>query len=153
MSKPPIEYVRQKPTEYIPSGVIDLCDFSGSFVSDALSLHVSPVVTEIFEGWHIVAAKEDWITKESRYSVFDSFYRLQLRRKAGNNFSNRANIIVAAFAQHVVTFGIEGKTIVKDCNLDLSSLERHIEEKYSGYRVVSFLGLDETIKSEINLKD
>ena len=126
---------------FLPGGVADLRDFAGALVTDALVLSVCPVVAEIDDGWYIVAAKEDWIRKECKYSVFDSFHRIQIFHKHQQN-SNRANLMITAFSQHVVTFGADGKTVVKGCDLDLSGLERLVCEKYEGYRVVAFRGID-----------
>ena len=142
MTKSPVDFARENPTMFLAGGVVDLRDFAGALITDALVLDAHPVVAEITQdGWYIVAAEEDWIKKECRYSVFDSFYRLQIFHKHQQN-SNRANLMITAFTKRVVTFGVDGKTIVKGGDLDLYELERLVFNKYEGYRVVAFCGID-----------
>jgi len=66
--------------------------------------------------WWVVASDVDWIVNESGHTVEEVFSRILPLPQAGPN-SMRAEVLLTAFAQDVITQGSDGQRVVKGSSL------------------------------------
>jgi hypothetical protein len=137
-----VEYVRSNRTVFLgPSGTPDLRDLAADLVTDALVLGVHPVTVDLIDDWYVVAAPQDWITLKSRHPLIECFRRVEIFHEHRRN-SNRATILINAFAKNVLVLGAEGVTVVKGCDNVSDAFTTSLMQRFSNQRVVVFSGLD-----------
>jgi len=137
-----IEYVRANRTVFLgPTGQPDLRDLAGALVVDALCLNAAPIQIAQIDEWFVVAAEQDWIRAETDLSPYEAFHRVQIFHQHRRN-SNRANVMITAFAKEVLTVGPEGLTPIKGDQTTFIDAAAMMERAYPGCRVVAFRGLD-----------
>jgi hypothetical protein len=135
------DFVRRNPEPFVgATGKPDLRDIAGNLAVDALVLGELSVTVERFEEWFAVAAKGDWITRNTELSLVECFHRIQRFPEHREN-TNRAPVIVTAFAANVLVLGPEGQTIIKGCQGELAALTNHLHGRFPGWRVVAFSSL------------
>ena len=133
-----LDFVRRNPELFVgPAGKPDLRNIAGALAVDALVLGELSVTVERFDEWFIVAAKGDWIARNTGLSLVECFHRLQRFPEHREN-SNRTPVVVTAFAANVVAFGPEGQTIIKGCHCEPAALTSYFNSRFPGWRVVAF---------------
>ena len=140
--KSALEAVRSKPEIFIgpnfgKDGVFDDRRLAYRLVSDPMTYKYSPITVEHINGWWLVSAKQDWLVKAGSNSISELFNRVVDFPEAGAN-GIRSEIMLNAFADDVVTYGIDGKIIVKGCESGLADIEFHINSIFVGSRVIAF---------------
>jgi hypothetical protein len=135
-----VEFVRAHRSQFLGPRDPDLRDLAAFLVTDALVLGAEDIFVKHWQRWFILGSPFDWIADESKLDDVEAFHRIQIFHKHHKN-SNRANILLTAFATDVVTvspagviYRIKGDS---DCDVVLSELDLHIK----GMRVVMFQGL------------
>jgi len=137
-----VEYVQANRKLFLgPTGQPDLRDLAGALVVDALCLNAAPIQVAQIDEWFVVAAEQDWIRAETDLSAYEAFHRVQIFHQRRQN-SNRANVMITAFAKEVLTVGPEGLTPIKGDQTTLKHAAAMMEQAYPGWRVVAFRGLD-----------
>jgi hypothetical protein len=140
--KTPLEAVRSQPEIFVGHGFVKDCLFDDRLlayrlISDPITYRFSPITIENIDGWWFVACKQDWLAKTGIDPVLDLFTRVIDFPEAGVN-AIRSEILVNAFSDDVVTYGNDGKIIVRGCESGLTELEARIDTICSGCRVVAF---------------
>jgi hypothetical protein len=137
-----VEYVRSHRSLFLGQNPEpNLPDLACALACDALCLQAYPVFIDKIEDWYVVHAELDWIKIETKLSVELSFHRVQVFHQHRQN-STRANIIITAFSQEVITVGTDGCLVIKGDATLLSSFALNLQHKYPRHRVVAFRGLD-----------
>ena len=132
------EFVRRHPESFVgASGKPDLRNFAGALAVDALVLGEKSVTVERFEEWFIVAAKGDWLTRNTELSLVECFHRLQRFPEHREN-THRSTVVVTAFAANVFALGPEGQTVIKGCSCELAAITNYLAGRFPGWRVVAF---------------
>ena len=132
------EFVRRNPTIFVgPGGMPDLRNLAGDLAVDALVLGARSVTVERFNEWFVVAAQEDWITRNTELSLVECFHRIQRFPEHRAN-SNRTPVVITAFAANVIVLGRDGQTIIKGCGGGVAALAAHLVGRFPGWRVVAF---------------
>jgi hypothetical protein len=73
---------------------------------DLILLGALPAHVDQIEGWWVVSADEDWLAADGVFST-RPFFNIVAFPAAGDN-SHRAEVLLTAFADAVVTCGVEG---------------------------------------------
>ncbi len=132
------DFVRRNPEPFVgATGKPDLRNIAGDLAVDALALGEQSVTIERFQEWFIVAAKGDWLTRNTELSLVECFHRLQSFPEHREN-SNRSTVVVTAFAANVLALGPEGQTVIKGCQCELGALAAYLHSRFPGWRVVAF---------------
>ncbi len=132
------DFVRRNPEPFVgASGKPDLRNIAGALAVDALVLGEQSVTVERFEEWFIVAAKGDWLTRNTELSLVECFHRLQRFPELREN-THRSTVVVTAFAANVLALGPEGQTVIKGCNCELAAVTDYLAGRFPGWRVVAF---------------
>jgi hypothetical protein len=136
-----LDKVRRNPQFYLSPGRTPvLNDVAVEMASDALYLGGSMVTIAVFQDWYVVSCSSDWIVKESRWSVPEVFFRLQIFHGYRKN-ATRATVLLPAFFNDVVTIGGDEAIVVKGCDESIDDLLQFIHANASGIaRSVAFRG-------------
>ena len=134
-----IAHIRRYPEIYFGAGHDpSACGLVTRLIDDAIALGVVlPVHCDFVSGWWIVAAREDWVLKSNPLSLIDTFHQLRSFPEMGRN-CYRSNVLVTAFADDVIVFGTQGRSLIKGNDLGSDELVKHIDEKYLSHRIVAF---------------
>ena len=107
----PIACIRAHPEMYLPWGLSDGDSLALRLADDAMATTGLAISLRAGEWWG-VASEADWIGLSKARGVSDYFERIIPFPEAGPN-SMRAGILVAAFAEDVVTWDETAETLVK----------------------------------------
>lgn len=133
-----ISHIRRHPEIYFGAGYEpSACGLVTHLIDDAIALGVLPVHCDFVSGWWIVAAREDWVLKSNPLSLIDTFHQLRPFPEMGRN-CYRSNVLVTAFADDVIVFGTQGRSLIKGNNIATDELVKHLDEKYPSHRIVAF---------------
>jgi hypothetical protein len=128
-----IAHIRAHPEMYLPSGRVDGHSLASAIVADVLVEPGRGAAIQRVDRWWLVASDHDWVGP----SVIDYFHRVVPFPDAGPN-SMRAEVLLTAFADDVVTFDAASHEVIKGM-VDLAEpifalRKRHPEWK----RVIAF---------------
>ena len=114
-----------------PAALVD------ALTSEVIALGIESIGSFSRDGWHIVGARQDWM-REGRCwaSDEDTFHRIIALPELGQNCM-RAEVLVAAFAQDVVTILASRMTAISGrCDIQ-QTLEREMTAR-QWVRLVAF---------------
>jgi hypothetical protein len=103
----PIAVLRRRPSMYAgekPRGP----RFAGRLMHDLILLGALPARIDQIEGWWVIFADKDWLAADGVFST-RPFFHIIAFPVAGDN-SYRTEVLLTAFADAVVTCGVEGCT-------------------------------------------
>lgn len=138
-----LSFVRSNREVFLgPSGKVDLRDFAGQLVVDALCLGAEDVRVRYCRGWYVVSSRVDWLSVDTTNSVLDSFLRLRPFPQHRSN-SHRASLVVAAFAKNLITIEHGHLTVVVGVADEQSASQASeiLSEYGDSARVVAFSGV------------
>lgn len=133
----PLDYIRKHPDRFLRLAPVQAEELAQYMVKDAAILGVVPVTLDQINGWWIVTAGEDWITKENCYAVQDTFHRIVPFPQQGAN-CHRAEVLLTAFADDLVTWQSGKRLVINGCDDPLDALEIALIERYGDQRIVAF---------------
>jgi hypothetical protein len=100
--------IRERPEMFVggdPTGA----RLAARVVEDLLLLDAGPVRIARNGSWYLISAERDWLMSEDGIVSFESFHRL-VPMPSGGRFYDRAEVVLTALADAVVTSGIDGTT-------------------------------------------
>ena len=103
-----ISFIRKRPSSFMandPNGA----HFVGRLVQDLMLLDAGPVRVARSGSWYSVSAEKDWLMSEDGVLSLAPFRRFVPMPNAGQN-CDRAEVIIAALTDAVVTLGVDGVT-------------------------------------------
>jgi len=105
--------------------------------NDAIYLEADEVAIVRHNGWFLVSASNDWILRDSKWSIEEVFFRLHLFHTYRQNAS-RATVLIAALAHDVVTFMNAVPMIIQGCEEGVEQLTTFVQQRFPTWRVVAF---------------
>src|SRR5262245_37051900 len=107
-----INYVRQRPERFFRAGSPDPVELVTHIVGEALLLGGGDACTMHSEDWWIISSNVDWLATCPDYAPEELFSHIVALPEAGPN-SMRAEILLTAFAQQVITASTDHLSIIK----------------------------------------
>jgi len=132
-----VGYVRKRPERFFSMGVPEPLALVTHIVSETFILGASETCAVHRGHWWIIRSDVDWLKTHPDYTPEELFLRIVALPQAGPN-SMRAEILLTAFAQKVITVETHGRSIIKGDIAQTDDIWRLIES-YSGWkRAVAF---------------
>ncbi len=103
-----IAFIRKRPQMFVGDDPIG-ADFVKRIVSDLILLDAGPLRVARHGDWYAIAAEKDWLMSEDGTVSFEPFHRL-IPMPSGGLFYDRAEVILNALTDAVVTSGADGVT-------------------------------------------
>lgn len=106
-----IPAIRENPAMYVgafPTGAL----LAARLVENLILLNAAPLRVLRSGAWHSIYAEKDWLAVENGTVSFDAFRRL-IPLPSGGRFYDRAEVILTALADVVVTSGVDGETWIR----------------------------------------
>ena len=107
-----IDYVRQRPERFFRAGSPEPVELITHIVGEVLLLGGSETCTMRSGDWWIISSNVDWLATCPDYAPEELFFHIVAFPEAGPN-SMRAEILLTAFAQQVVTGSADHQSIIK----------------------------------------
>ena len=107
-----IDYVRQRPERFFRAGSPAPVELVTHIVGEVLLLGGSETYTMRNGDWWIISSNVDWLATCPDYAPEELFFNIVALPEAGPN-SMRAEILLTAFAQQVVTVSADHQSIIK----------------------------------------
>jgi len=108
----PITYVQQRAERFFTSGSVNAVELATQIVGEVLLLGGHEVCAIRDDVWWVIGSNVDWLGNHPDYSAKELFFQIVAFPEAGAN-SMRAEILLMAFAQDVITKGAEGQIVLK----------------------------------------
>jgi hypothetical protein len=137
MPQDPITYVRQSAERFFTSGSVNAVELATQIVSEVLLLGGHEVCAIRDDAWWVIGSNVDWLGNHPDYSAKELFFRIVAFPEAGAN-SMRAEILLMAFAQDVITTGAEGQVVIKGKVEESETVWRLIASHPGWKRAVAF---------------
>ena len=132
-----VGYVSKSPERFFRLGAPAPIELVTHIVSEIFVLGGGETCAVRRGDWWIIRSDVDWLETHQDYAPEALFFHLVALPEAGPN-SMRAEILLTAFAQKVVTVGASGRLIIKGEVAPTEEIWRLIES-YSGWkRAVAF---------------
>lgn len=107
-----VAYVRERPDRFCRAGFPEPIELATNLVSEALILGGRETCIMRCDAWWVIGSDVDWLSIHPEYAPKDLFFRLVAFPEAGAN-SIRAEVLLTAFAQQVITVGANVHMVVK----------------------------------------
>ena len=107
-----IDYVRQRPERFFRGGSPEPVELVTHIVGEVLVLGGSETCTMRSGDWWIISSNVDWLATCPDYDPKELFCHIVALPEAGPN-SMRAEILLTAFAQQVITASADHQVIIK----------------------------------------
>jgi hypothetical protein len=131
----PLAHVRANPDLYLPGGRAEPSDFATRLAGDALTLGANRTLAVRHGDWWAVAADIDWLTA-APVAIHDLFARIVPFPQSGPN-AMRSEVLLGAYADHVITWSGPTSTLVKGSAADIHPLRTSFDDP-SWRRVIAF---------------
>lgn len=132
-----VGYVRQRPEQFFRMGAPEPIELVTHIVSETFVLGGEETCAVRRGDWWIIRSDVDWLGTHPDYAPEALFFHIVALPEAGPN-SMRAEILLTAFAQKVVTVGINGRLIIKGEVAPTAEVWRLIEPCSGWKRAVAF---------------
>jgi hypothetical protein len=132
-----IDYVRQRPERFFRAGSPAPVELVTHIVGEVLLLGGSETYTMRNGDWWIISSNVDWLATCPDYAPEELFFNIVALPEAGPN-SMRAEILVTAFAQQVVTVSANHQSIIKGDVSQADDIWRLMASRPSWKRTVAF---------------
>ena len=132
-----IDYVRQRPERFFRAGSPDPIELVTHIVGEVLLLGGREICTMRSGDWWIISSNVDWLTMCPDYAPEELFFHIVAFPEAGPN-SMRAEILLTAFAQQVVTVSADNQSIIKGDVSQADNIWRLIASRPDWKRTVAF---------------
>ena len=132
-----IDYVRQRPERFFRAGSPEPVELVTHIVGEVLLLGGSETYTMRNGDWWIISSNVDWLAKCPDYAPEELFFNIVALPEAGPN-SMRAEILLTAFAQQVVTVSADHQSIIKGDVSQANDIWRLIASRPNWKRTVAF---------------
>ena len=107
-----IDYVRQRPERFFRGSSPEPVELVTHIVGEVLLLGGSETCIMRSGDWWIISSNVDWLATCPNYAPEELFFRIVAFPEAGPN-SMRAEILLTAFAQQVVTVSADRQSIIQ----------------------------------------
>jgi hypothetical protein len=132
-----VGYVSKRPEQFFRAGVPEPIELVTHIVSETFVLGGGETCAVHRGDWWIIRSDVDWLGTHPDYPPEALFFHIVALPEAGPN-SMRAEILLTAFAQKVVTVGASGRLSIKGEVAPTEEIWRLIES-YAGWkRAVAF---------------
>jgi len=101
-----VTFIRRRPDRFVgdnPTGA----SFAARVVEDLILLDAGPLRVERNGSWYSISADKDWLVSEDGTVSLEAFHRL-VPMPSGGLFHDRAEVLLTALADAVVTSGSDG---------------------------------------------
>jgi hypothetical protein len=132
-----IDYVRQRPERFFRAGSPEPVELVTHIVGEVLLLGGSETYTMRNGDWWIISSNVDWLATCPDYAPEELFFNIVALPEAGPN-SMRAEILLTAFAQQVVTVSADHQSIIKGDVSQADDIWRLIASRPNWKRTVAF---------------
>lgn len=132
-----IDYVRQRPERFFRGGSPEPVELVTHVVSEALLLGGSETCTMHRGDWWVISSNVDWLATCPDYAPEELFFRIVAFPEAGPN-SMRAEILLTAFAQQVITASADQQSIIKGQASQADDIWQLIASRPGWKRTVAF---------------
>jgi hypothetical protein len=132
-----IDYVRQRPERFFRAGSPEPVELVTHIVGEVLLLGGSETYTMRNGDWWIISSNVDWLATCPDYAPEELFFNIVALPEAGPN-SMRAEILLTAFAQQVVTVSANHQSIIKGDVSQADDIWRLMASRPSWKRTVAF---------------
>jgi hypothetical protein len=132
-----IDYIRQRPERFFRAGSPEPVELVTQIVSEVLLLGGSEICTVRSGDWWLISSNMDWLGTHPDYAPEAFFFRIVAFPEAGPN-SMRAEILLTAFAQQVVTVSADNQSIIKGNVSQADDIWRLIASRPDWKRTVAF---------------
>ena len=132
-----VGYVRQRPEQFVRTGAPEPVELVTHIVSETLVLGGGETCAVRRGNWWIIRSDVDWLETHPDYAPEALFFRIVALPEAGPN-SMRAEVLLTAFAQKVVTVGANGRLIIKGEVAPTAEIWQLIEARSGWKRTVAF---------------
>ncbi len=132
-----IDYVRQRPERFFRAGSPEPVELVTNIVGEVLLLGGSETYTMRNGDWWIISSNVDWLATCPDYAPEELFFNIVALPEAGPN-SMRAEILLTAFAQQVVTVSADHQSIIKGDVSQADDIWRLIASRPNWKRTVAF---------------
>ena len=133
----PITYVQQRAERFFMSGSVTAVELATQIVGEVLLLGGHEACAIRDDAWWVIGSNVDWLGNHPDYSAKELFFRIVAFPEAGAN-SMRAEILLMAFAQDVITKGAEGQVVIKGKVEESAKVWRLIASHPGWKRAVAF---------------
>ena len=132
-----IDYVRQRPERFFQAGSPEPVELATHIVGEVLLLGGSETCTMRSGDWWIISSNVDWLTTCPDYAPEELFFHIVALPEAGPN-SMRAEILLTAFAQQVITVSADHQSIIKGDVSQADNIWQLIASRPNWKRTVAF---------------
>jgi hypothetical protein len=132
-----IDYVKQRPERFFRAGSPAPVELVTHIVGEVLLLGGSETYTMRNGDWWIISSNVDWLATCPDYAPEELFFNIVALPEAGPN-SMRAEILLTAFAQQVVTVSADHQSIIKGDVSQADDIWRLIASRPNWKRTVAF---------------
>lgn len=132
-----IDYVRQRPERFFRGGSPEPVELVSHIVGEVLLLGGSETRTMRSGDWWMISSNVDWLKTCPDYAPEELFFHIVAFPEAGPN-SMRAEILLTAFAQQVVTVSANHQSIIKGDVSQANDIWRLLASRPDWKRTVAF---------------
>jgi hypothetical protein len=132
----PIEFIKTNPQMFLRGQNVGL-ELSTNIIGNALLLTGKSVTILKQKDWWIIACEKDWLENDSNYTIGEIFSRMIPFPQAGQN-SIRAEILLTAFAQDIITVIDRKLTVIKGDLTEDNSISAFASKNNSYKRILAF---------------
>jgi hypothetical protein len=132
-----IDYVRQRPERFFRGSSPEPVELVTHIVGEVLLLGGSGTYTIRSGDWWMISSNVDWLATCPDYAPEELFFHIVAFPEAGPN-SMRAEILLTAFAQQVVTVSADHQAIIKGDVSQDDNIRRLIASCPDWKRTVAF---------------
>lgn len=132
-----IDYVRQRPERFFRAGSPAPVELVTHIVGEVLILGGSETYTMRNGDWWIISSNVDWLAMCPDYAPEELFFNIVALPEAGPN-SMRAEILLTAFAQQVVTVSADHQSIIKGDVSQADDIWRLMASRPNWKRTIAF---------------
>jgi hypothetical protein len=133
----PITYVQQRAERFFTSGSVNAVELATQIIGEVLLLGGYEACAIRDDAWWVIGSNVDWLGNHPDYSAKELFCHIVAFPEAGAN-SMRAEILLMAFAQDVITKGAEGQVVIKGKVEASAKVWRLIDSRPGWKRAVAF---------------
>ena len=133
----PITYVQQRAERFFISGSATAVELATQIIGEVLLLGGHEACAIRDDAWWVIGSNVDWLGNHADYSAKELFFQIVAFPEAGAN-SMRAEILLMAFAQDVITKGAEGQVVIKGKVEESEKVWRLIDSRPGWKRAVAF---------------
>ena len=133
-----IDYVRQRPERFFRAGSPEPVELVTHIVGEVLLLGGSETYTMRNGDWWIISSNVDWLATCPDYAPEELFFNIVALPEAGPKSLMRAEILLTAFAQQVVTVSADHQSIIKGDVSQADDIWRLMASRPNWKRTVAF---------------